>query len=258
MKIKKAFLQAVSKGIHTYFEEKFTINGKVHKTDFIDAIVALLPSIKIRFIQTYNLDAFELDYENLMEDGSPELFIQRIDEQEVFFDLITNGLFKQYSDHIYPSEVSKFRNTLSKFHKYSSNFVKYKDTGLTKTVYVIEHEQVFVYMLSQSVASSSKNIKILGNLEDTISVDQLITLVNTKKVFPVCLMCEGYVESFLDQNTLKYNNCCPDCSLILDNLPLVKAADRKKFLQRFCVTCTGLFLQESDYLQDRLVESWNE
>lgn len=256
MKIKKAFLNLVAKAISSYYEHQFMTEGKIHKGDFLDTISVLLPNLKIQFIQSYNLDAFEMDYESMMDDHSPELYIQRMDDQEVYYDLITSGTFKQYDMFVYPTEVTKIKTIINKFHKYSSKFSQYKDNGLTKSVYVLHEDHVRVYRLSQSVASSSKNVKVLGNLEDQITVEYLITLVNTKKVFPVCLMCEGFIESFLDQNTLKYDNTCPECSVILDNLPMVRPNDKKDFLQKFCVSCTGLFLQESDYLQDKLVESW--
>lgn len=258
MKIKKAFLNVVAKSLASYYEEQFTLEGKVHKTEFLDGLSALLPNLKIRFIQTYNLDVFDIDYDDMLDDHDPYLYIQRMDEQELYFDLITNGHFKHYDMFIYPTENNKFRKLMNKFHKYSSKFSTYQDNGLSKTVYVLHEDHVQVYRLSQSVASTSRNVKILGTPENQIDVNYLINLVNTRKVFPVCLMCEGYIESFLDQNTLKYDNTCPECSVILENLPLVRASDRKQFLKEFCVRCTGLYLQESDYLQDRLVDSWNE
>lgn len=260
MELKAAFYKFVAKELSVAYETAFLTDGKVHKTDFINYLDSLLHNLKIKFIQNFNLNAFEVSYEDLLEDGDPELLISRLDTQEIYYALVSKGFFRNIDMFVYPSELTKFRALTSKFNKYSSKFSKYKGEGLVKTIYVLRETPVpgiDVYTLSQSVASSVKNVKILGKYEGTIEIDELITKINTNKVFPVCLMCEGYIASLTDHNILKYNNVCPECGVILENIPLVKPSDRKSFLRSFLTQSTGLFLQESDYLQDCLVNSWN-
>ena len=260
MELKVAFNKFIAKELSLAYETTFMTDGKVHKTDFINYLDSVLHKLKVKFIQNFNLNAFDVSYEDLLEDGDPELLIARLDTHEVYYALVSKGFFKNIDMFIYPSELTKFRTLTSKFNKYSSKFSKYKGEGLVKTIYVLKDNpvpRIDVYTLSQTVASSTKNVKILGTYQGTMEVDELITEINRSKVFPVCLMCEGYIETFPGNTALKFNNTCPECALILENIPLPRPEDRKRFLRSFLTQSTGLFLQESDYLQDCLVNSWN-